>query len=214
VLARKHLTVTLEVTSKDQSYPWVLNWLHAHSAAHKSTMRQHVSVETYARKLDNGAVKTSFDFVPAPGQHFVTYRGHLLYIERTREKQLVDLQSGTPWETLRLTTLGRDPEFFAGLLDEARLLGAHREDGKTVVYTSWGTEWRPFGRPRRKRPLGSVVLDRGTTDAILADVNTFLNSAEVSAGVCHVLLVLVLTWAWFFQWYNERGIPYRRGYLL
>jgi hypothetical protein len=42
VAARKRFTITLEVTSKDQSYPWVLSWLHAQSAHSLSTMQQHV----------------------------------------------------------------------------------------------------------------------------------------------------------------------------
>jgi chaperone BCS1 len=42
VIARKQLTMTLEVTSKDQSYPWVLSWLHAQSRLSVSTMRQHI----------------------------------------------------------------------------------------------------------------------------------------------------------------------------
>jgi hypothetical protein len=63
-------------------------------------------------------------------------------------------------------------------------MGLHKEDGKTIVYTSWGTEWRPFGRPRRKRPLGSVILDDGIAEHIVKDVKTFLNSAEVQPGRC------------------------------
>ena len=30
MLARRHLLMTLEVTSKDATYPWVLQWLNAH----------------------------------------------------------------------------------------------------------------------------------------------------------------------------------------
>lgn len=45
--ARKRFTVTLEVTSKDQSYPWVLAWLHNQSARSASTMQQHVRSVPY-----------------------------------------------------------------------------------------------------------------------------------------------------------------------
>lgn len=47
--------------------------------------------------------------------------------------------------------------------------------------------------PRKKRPLDSVVLDEGLADAILSDVKDFIDDP---------------------QWYTDRGIPYRRGYLL
>ena len=62
--------------------------------------------------------------------------------------------------------------------------------GKTVMYTVIGTDWRPFGHPRVRRPLDSVVLDGNTASEILEDVKEFIASP---------------------QWYRERGIPYRRG---
>ena len=54
-------------------------------------------------------------------------------------------------------------------------------------------EWRIFGPPRRKRPLSSVVLDRGIMQNLIKDVDHFLSRPH---------------------WYIDRGIPYRRGYLL
>jgi mitochondrial chaperone BCS1 len=54
-------------------------------------------------------------------------------------------------------------------------------------------EWRLFGHPRRKRPLNSVILDKDIFKNILDDVEHFLSRPN---------------------WYIDRGIPYRRGYLL
>lgn len=65
--------------------------------------------------------------------------------------------------------------------------------GKTVMYTVIGTDWRPFGHPKQRRPVSSVVLDTGVSELILKDVKDFQASQN---------------------WYRERGIPYRRGYLL
>ena len=62
--------------------------------------------------------------------------------------------------------------------------------GKTVMYTVIGTDWRPFGHPRVRRPLDSVVLDGSVANDILTDVKEFIESPA---------------------WYRERGIPYRRG---
>ena len=82
---------------------------------------------------------------------------------------------------------------FSDLLTEAKHMALKAQEGKTVLYSSWGPEWRPFGNPRKKRVLGSVILDEGVSEAIIADVKDFLLNGE---------------------WYHERGIPYRRGYLL
>lgn len=70
-------------------------------------------------------------------------------------------------------------------------LAAHK--GKTIMYTAMGHEWRQFGHPKKQRPLDSVVLDTGIANRIVNDCQEFI--ANVA-------------------WYSDRGIPYRRGYLL
>lgn len=57
-------------------------------------------------------------------------------------------------------------------------------EGKLVIQTPWGIEWRPFGQPRRKRPLKSVVLEGDIADKIEEDVKAFLRRR---------------------QWYADRG---------
>jgi len=89
---------------------------------------------------------------------------------------MVDLSTGSPWETITLTTLSRDRDIFPDLLQEARQLAIKSQEGKTVVYTSWGPDWRPFGQPRRRRLLESVILDSGIKESIVKDVQNFLSS--------------------------------------
>lgn len=93
--------------------------------------------------------------------------------------------SGVPWETVTLTTLSRDRTLFPQLLSEARDLAMRGQEGKLVIHTAWGTEWKPFGQPRRKRPLQSVVLEEGVGEKIEQDVKAFLQRR---------------------QWYADRGL--------
>ena len=65
--------------------------------------------------------------------------------------------------------------------------------GKTIMYVAMGHEWRQFGHPKKQRPLDSVVLDTGITDRLVKDCQEFIENVS---------------------WYSDRGIPYRRGYLL
>jgi chaperone BCS1 len=97
---------------------------------------------------------------------------------------MLDLQSGAPWETVTLTTLSRDRVLFPMLLAEARKLAQAAQVGRTVIYTAWGAEWKPFGRPRMRRLLESVVLDKGVKERIVEDVSNFMKRG---------------------QWYFERG---------
>lgn len=185
----RQMLVDLEIPSKDKLYLWFLEWM----SQYKNRSSRHLSVETNYIQHDNGAVTTKFSLVPGPGKHLIKYKGAYMLVNRERSGKLLDMTSGTPFETVTLTTLYSDRHLFRDLLGEAKRMALKAQEGKTVLYTSWGPEWRPFGNPRKKRMLGSVILDKGIAQDILNDVKDFLKSGE---------------------WYHQRGIPYRRGYLL
>jgi len=144
-------------------------------------------------QVDHGKTMTQFEFIPSPGTHFLRYKNNWIRVERNREKQMLDLNTGIPWESVTLTALGRQHKLYMDILNSARQAALSKQEGKTVVFTAAGAEWRQFGYPRRRRPLSSVVLSSGLSRSLLDDVNNFVNSSE---------------------WYASRGIPYRRGYLL
>jgi chaperone BCS1 len=192
-MAQRHLLVTLEVTSKDKAYPWVLQWLTTQAQRSRSSVSQHITVDTVTQRLANGKSATRFEFTPCPGRHVMWYEGRVLVVDRVREQATVDLHTGQPWECVKLTAIGNGRELFQSFLAEAQAHAAAKQEATTIVYTNWGTEWRPFGTPRRRRPLHSVVLDDGIAEHVLTDVREFVAST---------------------QWYIDRGIPYRRGYLM
>lgn len=185
----RQLLVDLEIPSKDKLYLWFLEWM----AQHKHRRLRHLAVDTNYVQHDNGAVTTKFLLVPGPGKHMIKYKGAYMLVDRERSGKLIDMTLGTPFETVKLTTLYRDRYLFAEMLAEAKQLALKAREGKTVLYTLWGPEWRPFGQPRKKRMLGLVILDEGISAGIVRDVKDFLSLGD---------------------WYHQRGIPYRRGYLL
>lgn len=185
----RQLLVDLEIPSKDKLYLWFLEWM----AQHKQRRLRHLSVETNYTQHDNGAVLTHFSLVPGPGKHLIRYKGAYMLVNRERLGKLLDMTSGTPFETVTLTTLYSDRTLFPELLAEAKAMALKAQEGKTVLYSLWGPEWRPFGNPRKKRMLGLVILDEGISETVLRDVQDFLKLGD---------------------WYHQRGIPYRRGYLL
>lgn len=126
----------------------------------------------------------------------------------------MQLMSGTPWETVTLTTLSRDRSLFPHLLSEARDLAMRGQEGKLVIHTAWGIEWKPFGQPRQKRPLQSVVLDNGVGEKIEDDVKAFLGRRQWYAdrGLPNPLLRYRKLKRFYVL--GIVGIPYRRGYLL
>lgn len=67
----------------------------------------------------------------------------------------------------------------------ARELALQYTEGKTLLYTAMGSEWRLFGQPRKRRPLSSVVLDDGISQKILNDCLEFIETPK---------------------WYSDRGL--------
>ena len=57
-------------------------------------------------------------------------------------------------------------------------MASAQEEGKIIIYTNWGTEWRPFGQPRKRRPLESVILDDGVSKKLYEDVMEWQRSAS------------------------------------
>nr|CAH8826484.1 unnamed protein product [Trichobilharzia regenti] len=201
LLVRRNLTLTLEVASYDKAYPWVLHWITMKSSGplannakgRMSGASQHLSVETNVIRTEGGRIKAAFDFVPSVGVHYMTHQMRLIRVERVRAQQSLQGASVAPFESVTLTTFGRNTRFFIDLLEEAREEALAREKGWTVVYKAVGSEWRQFGYPRPRRPLNSVILRDGIAEAIVADVKEFVDNQT---------------------WYTDRGIPYHRGYLL
>ncbi|PCH42539.1 AAA ATPase [Wolfiporia cocos MD-104 SS10] len=206
VALRRRMLVSLEINNKDPAYDWFLTWM-AHRSGEiagaprtrsllspESWTRSHqISVQTMHEQRKNGSSSVLFKLVAGPGTHYIRYHQAWIQVKRERETRSQQLMSGIPWETVTLTTLSRDRDHFRKLLAEARDMALRAQQGKLVLYTAMGTEWRPFGQPRRKRPLHSVVLADGVAQRIERDVKAFMERR---------------------QWYEDRGIPYRRGYLL
>ena len=92
-----------------------------------------------------------------------------------------------------MTCFGRDIQVFKNLLHETRICALEENLNKTITFIPIGHEWRQFGHPRPSRPLESVILNKEIKDLIINDLESFISSSK---------------------WYYERGIPYKRGYLL
>ncbi|KAL8680939.1 MAG: hypothetical protein Q9186_002899 [Xanthomendoza sp. 1 TL-2023] len=215
-LIKRRLLVDVEISVKDDSYQWFLYWMTLQqrrqlsskvvgaassenvgileSLLRRFTPRMHhLSIATSKTQLPNGAVQTQFALIPGPGRHVLRYKNAFILANRVRETKAMDRQNGTPWETITLTTLYSQRHVFEALFLEAHELAQKIVEGKTIVFTPRTASWERFGEPRRKRPLESVILDQGVKERILGDLKDFLHSE---------------------RWYYDRGIPYRRGYLL
>ncbi|PSR78283.1 hypothetical protein PHLCEN_2v7479 [Hermanssonia centrifuga] len=117
------------------------------------------------------------------------YQRHYLSVTRTESQDGIYHMK----EVLQIDILARDHKVLNNLLLEAKHAYHAAEEHLISIYVSETSgNWRHV-TSRPKRPLKSIVLDPGMKDLLLDDARDFLQSKE---------------------WYSERGIPFRRGYLL
>lgn len=210
-LLRRRMLVDLEITRHDESYNWILNWMTAHYQNQLAPigkrkdvgtleylMRRlspglhHLQIKTATSKTASGSEKTAISLVPGHGRHIMRYGNAFILVNRERIGKSFDV-NGQPFETISLTTLYYYRQIFEDIFREAHAMALQSTEGKTVIYTSRNMSWEQSGQPKRRRPFDSVVLEEGLSEKILEDVREFLAART---------------------WYLDRGIPYRRGYLL
>jgi len=142
--------------------------------------------------------RAPLQFTPAPGMHFFKYKGKIVMLERIVEN---NDKAWFPQEILEFSIMGREPKLLKEILKDAREKYLMKDKSKTVVHrpkapTEVGSPptWvRCLARP--SRPLSTVVLEQKQKEIFVDDIKDYLEPDTQ-------------------KWYSDRGIPYRRGYLL
>ncbi|KAG9224242.1 hypothetical protein CCMSSC00406_0004741 [Pleurotus cornucopiae] len=201
--------LTAHFSEEDYPYDWLMNWLSKQPAwgrsrefeiTTRSVGRSGLNSST-AGDLDeeeeededslvHGKRKRKVAFMPSlDTTHTIYYRGHWLRITRT--KRYPDYGHGS---SLKISVVARNNDILKKLVLEAKREYEKDAEHRVHIFLADTTYvcWRWNGA-RQKRPMSSIVLQPGVKDMLLADCKDFLFSEE---------------------WYAERGIPFRRGYLL
>ncbi|OJJ46179.1 hypothetical protein ASPZODRAFT_67073 [Penicilliopsis zonata CBS 506.65] len=151
--------------------------------------------EYWARAISRDKFKR-FRFTPAQGRHRFWYKGRLITFTREQDERLSRWAFNA--ERLYLSCFGRDPSVLKELLAEAQRAFVERDGNRTIIYRGQknGTsfEWVRC-MSRAPRPLSTVVLDSVQKQDFIDDIKEYLHPLTR-------------------RWYSNRGIPYRRGYLL
>ncbi|KJA22832.1 hypothetical protein HYPSUDRAFT_87183 [Hypholoma sublateritium FD-334 SS-4] len=201
--------LTAHFSQDDYPYDWLMHWLAKQPSWGRSrefeittrSANRNGMTQTTTGDLDeeeeeddtlvHGRRKRKVAFMPSlDTTHTIYYRGHWLRITRT--KPYPEYRHGG--SSLKISVVARNNDVLKKLVLEAKR--EYEKDAEHRVHifmadTTYGC-WRWNGA-RQKRPMSSIVLQPGVKDMLLADCKDFLCSEE---------------------WYAERGIPFRRGYLL
>ncbi|KAH6618052.1 BCS1 N terminal-domain-containing protein [Chaetomium sp. MPI-SDFR-AT-0129] len=144
--------------------------------------------------------KKALAYTPTFGSHQFWYRNHLLIFRRTENTQQGAYGSASMREEISISCYGRNPWILKELLYEARDDYLKRDETKTAIYrgtTKAGSaepEWQRC-MSRTARPFSTVILNEKVKQELIDDVTDYLDPSTR-------------------RWYANRGIPYRRGYLL
>eukprot|EP01134_Creolimax_fragrantissima_P003304 CFRG3304T1 len=184
----RHCMVTAHFNSSNEAYAWLIDWFNRQQYSKTST---DVIVTVESKRLEAGfGVVAEPIYEPGPGVHCLNYRGRLVLLSRTDD---FTHDGGTRSSSLIVRVLGTSRHILECLVEEAREYTQSKSIGKTAVFL--GDQYGSWNRvaTRTKRPLSSVLLARGLANSLYEDAREFMGSEE---------------------WYRDRGIPYRRGYLL
>jgi len=210
------LVSSASIQSSDESYVYLMKWFQTHKVSTDSrlfgvTSRKNTSSPSYQvhqwlyegmdfTKDVDGSEKLEDDlgpklkFTPSPGWSYFLYKGTLVIFQRVLKEDYYSHES--PDESITLFTIGRSPAKLRMLLEDARQEYLWEQREKTLVYSTVATyppSWS-IGAPRVSRSLDTVIMKHEDKTALLKDMRDYLNPKSK-------------------KWYENRGLPYRRGYL-
>lgn len=183
--SRDQVIVTMDVAQNDPAF----NWLVKHFDGHASARRiRSVMVNSMWNEDGHHDLRMG----PAVGKHLIWDNHRPIWVDRMRKDLTGAVWGPAFFDTFRLQTIGRSKVFLTEFLARARKSGEHVDTGKIRLYVSRGDSWNSRVVPSVKR-MDSVVLADDVGEKILADAKRFTMARA---------------------WYEDKAIPYRRGYLL
>jgi chaperone BCS1 len=194
---KRQWVIEIDVLDRDRAFEWIVVWLAQHSYSKHRARNLTVktcNVEFSARQSDPAIdVRPQILFSPAPGRHIFFYRGRLVILNRERpEPNGKADQSLSIRESFSIHIVTRNRDLARQLLEDARDVALPVSDNRVGIFRPQYSDWQEQMK-RLPRSPESVVLRKGVMEGLIEDVRHFLTRRD---------------------WYHDRGIPYRRGYLL
>jgi hypothetical protein len=152
-LTLRQTTVQLTIYNDDFAYMWINEWLAQHSYSVRCRRIQLGTLGRVARLVDSGiflAVSPSipkWSLSPGPGHHFLWYKGPVWVWRHVEDK--TSEAGGRRQETLRINTLGRNPDHIRALVAAARELVDRQDMIDVHLFGQDGWSW--VGRNRLDR---------------------------------------------------------------
>lgn len=206
----QHGTCSVEISSEGDAYLWIMDWVadrgigvhYPHLVAVSSNRNASLYDSPpsfrspHRRRSHKGKREQRYDPAPDSTQYF-WYRGRLFRWHRRQdshhypEPRIEGRMSCVSWTTMPIKSL----------IDAAKTAYSQKRSQKTAIRRPApliqrrhaSNAWKLVSL-RPSRPLETVMLGSGQKDRIVSDIEEYLHPSSQ-------------------EWYSERGIPYRRGYV-
>ncbi|EPS29046.1 hypothetical protein PDE_03993 [Penicillium oxalicum 114-2] len=184
-IVKSYFTSTMYVSYYDEAYDMLVDWIADQPFVHNAHSLIARVRSTQRVKNLYSTTKKPLTFSPWDGSFLFWYKGHLLVLHcHVKEHR----------EDLRISSIGLNANILKSLIEECREKYLKDTQRKVSVFEHREGEWKK-ARLRPVRPISTVIMDNEVKNDILKDVDEFLDQDMQ-------------------DWYAERGIPYKRGYLL
>lgn len=182
----------VRISSREPTFDWVVSWLSRHPDAQRATTLRAVTTRERKRHDDEESESKERElvFIPSYGSYTIRFRGRRVWVSHYREESS-SLKNLIQDEEIVLRVFGKDVSILRDLIEEARQQELERSRKYLKVYVAQRGWWEQ-SQSLMRRPLDSVILPEGIAEMVRDDLAKFLASED---------------------WYREKGIPYRRGYL-
>lgn len=212
-LIQSYCMSSVEIRTDDELYNYIMAWVAAQnfskdsrrSMANTNISSRHWMLMRWGSDDDESEASTArqrkpLAYTPTFGSHYFWYRGRILIFCRNRNSDQAMYASLSEREEVSLSCFGRNPWILKELLHEAREMYIKKDETKTLIYrgTTKGADGEPSWQrcmTRTTRPFSTVILNEQVKRDLIDDATDYLDPATR-------------------RWYSNRGIPYRRGYLL
>ncbi len=186
---KSRFTTRVMVTSAEEAYYWLIKWVAAQSvwaSSYQIRMLTHSVKDTTTASTWQDEHREAV-LGPGPGTWWFKFEGRWWWCELTHTHRD---NSDRPLETINIGCLGRRHDALQRLIDAASKQN-QKPDGYVRIFRQQGNSWEsPLLRPGRRWDTLALCDE---ADALLGDAERFYDAED---------------------WYRERGIPWRRGYLL
>ncbi|KZO95672.1 P-loop containing nucleoside triphosphate hydrolase protein [Calocera viscosa TUFC12733] len=201
--------LTAHFSEEDFPFDWLMHWLAKQPAWHRSREFETTTCSSSSHALwktaqfdadsdlwgehtqeDDPTGKPSMKVVFRPTldtTHTIFFKGHWLRVRRTRSNGGIEM--------LSISVVARSNTILKSLVLQAKREYEQDSEHRIQIYFADSHGSFRWTDSRHKRPMSSIVLEDETKNMLMNDCRDFLRPESE-------------------KWYADRGIPYRRGYLL